>query len=155
MFDTIGGIPLHPLFVHATVVLVPLASLLAIAYAVSARFRAWSALLVPLAATAAFVSVPLATQTGESLEHSVTKTALVEAHTRMGEAIVPYAIVLVVTAWAMWWFHRGGRSSTLTKVAAGLAVIAAIGCLVQVVRIGHSGASAAWDGRLTSSSATP
>ena len=28
MLDTIGGIPLHPLIVHAVVVLVPLASLL-------------------------------------------------------------------------------------------------------------------------------
>ena len=35
MFDTIGGIPLHPLIVHGVVVLVPLASLLVLlAYAV-------------------------------------------------------------------------------------------------------------------------
>lgn len=152
MFETIGGIPLHPLVVHAAVVLVPLASLLVIAYAVSARFRSWSALLVPLAATVAFVTVPLATQSGESLEHSVTRTELINAHTEMGEGAIPFAIGLVVLAWGMWWFHRTDRRDVLTKVAAGLAIVAALGCIVQIVRIGHSGAEAVWTGVVSSAS---
>ncbi|MEZ5096403.1 MAG: DUF2231 domain-containing protein [Nocardioides sp.] len=33
MFDTIGGLPIHPLVVHAAVVLGPLAALLLLGYA--------------------------------------------------------------------------------------------------------------------------
>jgi len=56
--DTLNGLPLHPLAVHAPVVLIPLAALLGVTFAVPA-LRAWSrwplALVSLGAAVAAFV----------------------------------------------------------------------------------------------------
>ena len=42
MLDTVLGLPVHPLIVHATVVVVPTAALAVGLYAVWPRFRAWA-----------------------------------------------------------------------------------------------------------------
>ena len=151
MPETFGGIPLHPLVVHAVVVLVPLAALLVLLSAVSGRFRSWSGLMTPLLATAALISVPLATSSGESLEERVAETALMDKHTELGEQLTPWVIGLAVLAWALWWLtRRAGRASgaksggPLLVAAAALAVVAVVGSTVQVYRIGHSGAESVW-----------
>ncbi|MEO6791428.1 MAG: hypothetical protein ABI249_01795 [Ornithinibacter sp.] len=51
MFDTILGIPVHALVVHAVVVMAPLTALLLLLFGVSARFRSWSGVLTPAVAT--------------------------------------------------------------------------------------------------------
>ena len=71
MLDTVFGLPVHPLLVHATVVIVPLAALAVLLAAVWPRFRAWAG-WGPLAlAVAAVVLAPLSTSSGEELEHRV------------------------------------------------------------------------------------
>lgn len=152
MPETLGGIPLHPLIVHAVVVLVPLAALLVLLSAVSGRFRSWSGLMTPLLATAAMICVPLATSTGEALEENVEETALLEKHTEMGEQLTPWVIGMAVLAWALWWLARRAASAADTSRSGGplliavavLAVIAVAGSSVQVFRIGHSGAESVW-----------
>ncbi len=150
VLDTIGGIPLHPLLVHAVVVLVPLAALLVLGSALSTRFRAWAGILTPIAATLALLSVPLATESGESLVHRVDQTALVDAHAEMGEGLLVFVAVLAVAAWALWFLDRRARAagdtgrSALMLVVVGVAVLAVAGTVVQTVRIGHSGATATW-----------
>ena len=57
MLDTIGGIPLHPLIVHAVVVLVPLASLLLLLAALSPRIRHLAGILTPITAALDLPSV--------------------------------------------------------------------------------------------------
>lgn len=162
MLDTIGGIPLHPLIVHAVVVLVPLASLLLLLAAVSQRFRHWAGLLTPITATVALVLVPFATQSGEALEKRVEASPTLEEHTELGDSLLYFMIVLAALAWALWFLDRRARAAA---VAAGnaadgapatvarsglltavivLSVISVLATTVQVVRIGHSGASASW-----------
>ena len=160
MLDTIGGIPLHPLIVHAVVVLVPLASLLLLLAAVSPRIRHWAGILTPIIATVALVLVPLATQSGESLEKRVEASPALEEHTELGDSLLYFVIVLAVLAWALWFLDRRAqaavgsaasdgtaappaRSGLLTAVVV-LSVISVLATTVQVVRIGHSGASASW-----------
>jgi hypothetical protein len=64
---SIAGMPLHPLLVHATVVIVPAAALSVLLAAAWPRFRRWAGLL-PLGLTVAgLVLVPLSTASGESL----------------------------------------------------------------------------------------
>ena len=48
MPNDFNGLPLHPLIVHATVVIIPLAALTVILFAVWPRFRSWAGPL-PLA----------------------------------------------------------------------------------------------------------
>ena len=96
MFDTIGGIPLHPLIVHGVVVLVPLASLLVLLAALSPRIRHWAGILTPITATVALAMVPLATQSGEALEQRVPESALVEEHAELGDSLVFFVLVLAI-----------------------------------------------------------
>lgn len=158
MFDTIGGIPLHPLIVHGVVVLVPLAALLVLLAALSPRVRGWAGILTPIVATLALVMVPIATQSGEALEERVPETALVEEHAELGESLVFFVLLLAVAAWALWFVDRRGRATASGGSGVGaargrgpvvlaimaLSVVAVLATTVQVVRIGHSGATATW-----------
>jgi uncharacterized membrane protein len=160
VLDTIGGIPLHPLIVHAVVVLVPLAALLLLLAAVSPRIRHWAGLLTPITATIALVLTPLASQSGEALQRRVTESPALEEHAELGDGLVFFVFVVAVLAWALWFLDRRARASvTTTGTAAGgaatprsplltavivLSVLAVVATTVQVVRIGHSGAEATW-----------
>jgi uncharacterized membrane protein len=163
VFDTIGGIPLHPLIVHAVVVLVPLASLLLLLAAVSPRIRHWAGILTPITATLALITVPLATQSGESLERRVGASPALEEHTELGDSLLYFVLVLAILAWALWFLDRRAQAavgtvsetdgahasarvarSPLLTVVIVLSVISVLATTVQVVRIGHSGASASW-----------
>ena len=67
----VSGLPLHPLIVHAVVVLLPMAVLGAVLIAVWPAIRARWAWPVVVLTVAAVVAIPLATSTGEGLEHSL------------------------------------------------------------------------------------
>jgi uncharacterized membrane protein len=147
MFDLINGIPLHPLVVHAVVVLLPLAVLGTIA--IVAR-RAWRLTYGPLVVGAALLSValiPVATSSGESLERRVGDPG---QHAQLGDQLIWFAIPLLVLSAAVVYLERRrhhGRPVVPTAalhVVAGLAVVAALASAVQVYRVGDSGAKAAW-----------
>jgi hypothetical protein len=155
MPSTILGLPLHPLIVHATVVFVPLAVVAVIAAVLAPRFRRWAGPLPAGLSLVALVLTPLSTASGENLEHSTPETALVETHARLGDQLIPFTVALFVLAAGFWWLDRRRvaegpgartlqRARTLTALVGALAVIAAVGTGVQVARIGHSGAKAAW-----------
>jgi hypothetical protein len=151
---TVYGLPLHPLLVHATVVIVPTAALAVILAALWPRFARWAG-WGPLAlAVTALVLDPLSTQSGETLEHAMPHTALIEKHAHLADGLLPWLIALAVGAALLWVLRlRGRRSGTALLVAAAVVgVVAALGTGVQVVRIGHSGAKAAWSGVGTSGS---
>lgn len=151
MFDTIFGLPMHPLIVHATVVLVPLAAVVVALAALWPRFRAWAGYL-PLGVSAlALLLVPLSTSSGEELEERVRETQLIEKHTDMAEGLLPWVAILAVAALVMavgtWRNRSGNRESVSRSILAAVIVVAligSIGTLVQVGRIGHSGAKSSW-----------
>lgn len=154
--DEIFGVPAHPLMVHAVVVLVPLTALGAVAAAWSRLARAHVGWLVAALALLDILLVPLATGSGEALEERVTETALVEEHTEMGEQLLPWVIALAVGIWGVMLLaravaHRVPGPTTpvwaarwVSVVVIGVTLVAAAGTLVQVARIGHSGAEATW-----------
>jgi predicted membrane protein DUF2231 len=148
VLDTVLGLPVHPLIVHATVVVVPTAALAVALYAVWPRFRAW-ARWGPLAlALAAVVLTPLSTSSGESFEHRIGGSSAIEQHAHMADLLIWWVVPLAVLAAVLWWWHRAespARSRrSLALVAAVLPVLVSAGTLVQVVLIGHTGAEAAW-----------
>lgn len=150
---TVFGLPLHPLIVHATVVVVPLAAVVVLSAAVWPRFRRWAS-WGPLAVAAlAVVLVPFTTSSGESLEHALPESQLIETHAHLADGLLPWVIVLLVGAAGVFWTHwaptRAGLWTFprwLTYVVLALVVVGAVLTLVQVVRIGHTGAAAAWTG---------
>ncbi len=152
MFDSIAGLPFHPLIVHATVVAVPTAAVAVLGSALVPRFRRWAGIL-PLAITLiAVVLDPISTSSGEALEERVGHSDLVEKHSHLADGLLPWLIFLLVAAVAVtwvWWRDRAGDAAgrvgrVTVAVVAVLAVAAAVGTTQQVVRIGHSGAEAAW-----------
>ncbi|MFJ3028420.1 DUF2231 domain-containing protein [Curtobacterium sp. NPDC087080] len=100
------GIPLHPLLVHLTTVSVPVAALVAIVTAAWPAARRWLAVGAPVIALVALVSVPLATSSGEWLEHRERETALLERHTELADGLLPWSIAAFVLLTAWWGWHR-------------------------------------------------
>jgi uncharacterized membrane protein YfcA len=158
---TVFGLPTHAIVVHATVVLLPLASLVVLLHAFWPEARRRLGIVTPLLGAVALVLVPLSTQSGETLEHSVGRSALVERHAELADGMLPWAIGLFVVALGLWLLdRRRARSSDVAEprwlpvLASVLAVVAVAGTVQQVVRVGHAGAEATWNGVVTSSSDT-
>ncbi|MDR1998877.1 MAG: hypothetical protein LBQ06_02900 [Frankiaceae bacterium] len=155
MFDLIGGLPIHPLVVHAVVVLLPLAAVGTVAVALRPSWRGRYGPLVTIAAALSVVLIPVATSSGEALQERVGNPG---NHAELGDQLILFAFPLLILAAALTWLDRRSRrtgqpSSRLSSVAvlrtvAGLAVVAALATGVQVYRVGDSGARAAWGGRV-------
>ncbi|MET8130591.1 hypothetical protein ABZV24_01170 [Streptomyces sp. NPDC005251] len=108
--------------------------------------------VLPLLALVTLASVPLATNAGEWLERHVESDALVRRHAELGDGLL--AGGLFVLAFVVWWaLGRSApgapdgtrRPATLLRLAAAvLSLVVAAGAVVDVYRIGDSGAKAAW-----------
>jgi hypothetical protein len=150
----LNGVPVHPLVVHAVVVLAPLAGLTGLVYAAVPKWRwllRWP--LVVLAVAAAGASF-LATQSGEWLLESRPELApIVEEHEEHGELMrnvaLGYAVVSVVAAWALGGGSAlaSGKGARETRFGIPVAVLLAAGAvalLVTAYLAGDSGAKAVW-----------
>jgi hypothetical protein len=147
VLDTVFGLPMHPLIVHATVVLVPLAAVLVGLAAVQRRFRGWIGPAAPAAALLACGLVPLSTGSGEELEHRVGESSLVHQHAELAGTLIWFVVPLAAVAIAGYWLHRSRTASRgLIATVAAVSVVLAGATLVDVVLIGHSGAKASWSG---------
>lgn len=162
LVDTVVGLPVHPLVVHAAVVLIPLSALLVVAIAVVPAWRGgvfgWFTVGLTAAATAV---VPVATLSGEALAERVGEP---ERHEALGQAMIYFVVPLLVLALALMLLSardrrrarsRGldrPRQSALTLVVAVAAVVAAGAATVQVAFVGHSGATATWSGVVAATS---
>ena len=173
--DTINDLPLHALAIHGTVVLVPLAALLGLLFAVP-RLRQWSHLPLALVALAASGSVWASVQSGEALEEAGGVGAaglggpvaeLVNRHEELAEQLQwmvwGYALVAVVTVVL---YRRSAHTTTRTDsdradrgtdggvaqrgglVVSGLSVLLVLGAIavgVQTYRVGDVGSTAVWN----------
>ena len=149
MFDTFFGLPVHPLIVHATEVVVPTAALLLLLAAFWPRFRRWAKLLPLGLSLAALVLVPLSTESGEALEERVIGSALIETHADLAEGLLPWVILMVLVAAVLFLWNLKKTPTTrapnwVALVIAVAALGASSGTMVQAVLIGHSGATAVW-----------
>lgn len=159
----IAGLPLHPLVVHAVVVLVPLSAALTIALAVLTRWRWLSRWTTAAAAVAALAVAWVARLSGKSLLDSrpdllgsATLRSQIERHQNLGELLsltmIPFALLVVLAAWSLAGTTalasgRGAQESrlpALEKLLPALLVLASLGILVLVVLVGDSGSRAVW-----------
>ena len=162
MPETVFGLPTHAIVVHATVVLLPLASLAVLLHAFWPEARRRLGIVTPLLAGVALVLVPLSTESGEKLEGWVGDSGLVERHAELADGMLPWAIGLLVVAVALWLLHRRragapaddvSRARWVPIVVGVLTVVAVVGTVQQIVRVGHAGAAATWNGVVSTSSA--
>lgn len=149
MFDLVDGLPLHPLVVHAIVVLLPLTTLGTIAIAVRPRWRQPYGPLVVTAALIVTVLCPVATSSGEQLEQRVGDPG---RHADLGGQLIWFALPLLVLSTALVLLARraaresgpSGLPARLVTIVAVLAVVAGGAAGFQVYRVGESGARAVW-----------
>lgn len=150
-----GDLPLHPLLVHLTVMVIPLAAVCLVLSAVWPAARRRLGLVTPVVALAALVAVPVTTSAGLWLSERVGRTPLVDRHQALGESMLPWSIAVFVVAVAVWLWHRFGQKAAprlrmpVAVALAVAAVIVAAGSVVLVVQIGESGATAAWSGNFS------
>jgi len=142
MFNLINGLPIHPLVVHAVVVLLPLAIVGTIAIALKPTWREKYGHLVLFNSVVATALIPVATSSGESLEKHVGDPG---AHAHLGDQLIWFAIPLLILNAALWFLGRfqSQRRGVIVAVAT-LSVLASAAAGVQVYRVGDSGARAAW-----------
>jgi hypothetical protein len=147
VFDTVAGLPLHALVVHATVVLLPLMSLLTILVAVVPRWRRPGAGLAVLIADLVVYGLAFVTkESGEKLEtrlnqFSPSSTELAD-HTKWGDSLPWFALALVVAALVL---YLGLRTrGPLLVIAAVLVVLAGASATGWTALVGHTGAVAVW-----------
>ena len=152
MPHTIGGIPLHPLVVHAAIVLIPLAAIGVMLIAFVPRWRERYGGLVALFALGALVGTLLAKFTGENFQKDLGITSeKVTTHADLGQKMLYFVIPLFLVAIALWWVGRREKEHQpygvgLTISLGVVSVIVALAAGVWVVRVGHSGANAVWGG---------
>ncbi|MBW0118533.1 DUF2231 domain-containing protein [Pseudonocardia abyssalis] len=153
---TVVGLPLHPLIVHAVVVLLPLAAVGTLAAAARPAWRRVLAIPTLLVALGGAVAVPLASSSGWQLRSSTGGgSPLVAEHAARASFLLPAAVLFVALLAAVVYADRrvpvaaGSHAGPVaaSRLAPGLAVAAAVvGVAVAalVVWIGHAGASAVW-----------
>jgi uncharacterized membrane protein len=149
MPDTVGGIPIHPLVVHAVVVLIPLAALGVGALSLVPKWRSRYGILVLLAAATAALLVPIATESGEHLREVIGDSDLLDRHAELGDTMLWGAIPLALVAVVLWWLGRRTERGQpaprwVSVLVGGLGVVVAVAVVVQIILIGHSGAKAVW-----------
>jgi hypothetical protein len=164
---TVGGIPAHPLVVHAVVVLLPLAAVGTLLVVARPAWRSQLGVWVLVLAALGVFAVPVSTRTGEQLQHAIGGGELVEIHEHRADALlVPSLVYLVLLAVTVFTGRRAqatarvdgpgaahalapGDPAALQRVALVTGILAAVAGLVVtglVAWIGHAGATAAWSG---------
>lgn len=153
----IAGLPVHALILHAAVVLAPLATLLAIAFAVLPRWRYLTRWPTAVMAVVALVTVWLSRFSGHGLVEARPELGpLVREHQERGDLLSLLTIVFaVVVALAVW--RLGGpsgfssgrgavamQSAALDKGLMAAVVVTSVLVLVWVVLTGDAGARAVW-----------
>jgi predicted membrane protein DUF2231 len=153
VFDAIGNMPLHPLVIHAVVIGIPLAVLLAVLFAVPLT-RSWARWPLAVVAVGSLVATFVARESGEALytalkiESDGPVGPLLDQHMRLagqlflimiGFTVVALASVLLVGRRGEG--RRKGLSIVLLVVLLGLAGTAGF----WVYRVGDVGSRAVWN----------
>lgn len=163
----IFGLPAHVLLIHVVVVLVPLGALFTALSAVWPTARRKLGVISPITCLVALAFVPVTTHAGNYLRgrlDSGHNNSLITRHANLGNTFLWYAIGLFVVSAAVWIRGRreeyegdasssGRATSVLTStwtgyVVAVVAVAVSVVAVVQIYRVGDSGARAAWSGLL-------
>lgn len=148
----IMGLPLHPLVVHAVVVLVPLTALAGIIISAWTAARKRYGWLTVAFAAAAAASTFVAQEAGESFAATFArKTEAMETHIGLGDTLLVWVIILfvgtAVVMLAQRMIDQQNPRGRVALIAGGVVTaISAVVSIVQVIRIGHSGATAVWGG---------
>jgi hypothetical protein len=144
VFDTIFGLPVHALVIHAVVVVLPLAALLVVIMAAVPRWRIglrWPTLALVALSVA---SIPVATRSGHALERRIGSSELIEEHQAIGDTLIWFGLAMLILTAAFVFADRSRQRGAVVAGLAVLAVIASGAATIQTIRTGHAGTTAVW-----------
>ena len=156
MFDVIGDMPLHALVIHVVVIAIPLATLLAVLFALP-RTRNWARWAMALVTVGALASAFVARASGPSLKAALKIELgnpvgdLIAVHAQLATQLViimvVFAVLAVVNAFVV---TRRSADSTSGRRAVDIIlpialVAVAILAAIWVFRVGDIGARAVWN----------
>ena len=142
IFDLVLGLPVHPLIVHAAVVLVPLAAVAAIAMAVKPSIsRKYGSVIIGLAVVGQLSSIA-AKLSGEALLERLDLE--IERHVSFGNNAPLTSLPLPAFVIVLYRIDKKRSSTKARKLIAVLTVLAAIFAAGYIALTGHSGAEAVW-----------
>lgn len=143
--DLVMGLPVHPLVVHAAVVLVPLVALAALAMSYWPSFSIKYGKPILILAVVAQLSLFIAKSSGESFEERLGKE--VERHADLGEIAPLTFIPLLILLFIRWRMDRSGAtagSAGVRRLVSILLALSAVLAMVFIFLTGHSGAESVW-----------
>ncbi|MET7426023.1 DUF2231 domain-containing protein [Dactylosporangium sp. NPDC005555] len=156
MFERVLGLPAHPFFIHAAVVLVPLLAVAGILYAVwpgARRHVRWTLIVLAVATPGAVFA---AKESGEAFQKSANfqsgeLQAKIGEHGDLGSTLLLVVVGLTLVALATAYLVRPVPTDSVGPVAAhwalsGLMVVLALAALYYVFKAGDTGAKMVWDG---------
>jgi hypothetical protein len=160
VFDKLGNLPLHPLVVHAVVVGIPLAALLAFLFAFP-KTRSWARWPLAITVVGATGATYVAKQSGLAFQAALG----IKPGNPVGDLILRHSLLANQLFWIMIVFSvigllnvflvsrdpargadGGSKQPAIVRVVLPiLLVVAAVVALVWVVRVGDLGAHAVWN----------
>lgn len=161
MFERFGDLPLHVLVIHLTVLVLPVAAVTAIVFALVPKWRwllRWPTLLLGLGS---LVFAYVAKESGEAFVAAVPQLQpLVKVHQDRGNLLFWFVLAFAVIAVAAYLLLGGpsalasGKGAKATKsrplelVVSAAIVVVGVLVIIQTIRTGDAGAKAVWDGQL-------
>lgn len=140
MFDTITGLPLHPLVIHGVVVGIPLMAVLTILVAVRKNLREKFSWWVAGANVLLFLLTLVAKQSGEALQQAKGGQLAIE-HGQLGSVLPWFVLVLAAASAAV---AGTSRNRALGPIAVVVSILAAVASVYWTVRTGDAGARSVW-----------
>lgn len=155
MFDDINGLPVHALAVHAAVVMVLLAALLGVLFAVP-RLRNWSRIPLVLVAPLAAFSVFVAKESGNKLSQALglasagddnAAAKIVRQHAERADLLFIFSLIFAAVAVTAAVLSKmpTGFTGPVSAVMSAVLVVGAVALAFQTFRVGETGAQAVWN----------
>lgn len=145
LFGSVAGLPLHPLVIHAAIVLIPLAAISALVMSYLPSFSRRYGKVTLVIAIVAQASLFLAKVTGEAFQEILDKD--VGNHAELGEIAPFITLPMVALIYLRWRLDRSGAtvgSPWVRRLTSVALVVASLASIVIVVLVGHSGAESVW-----------
>jgi hypothetical protein len=140
MFDTITGLPVHPLVIHAVVVGIPVMAILTILVAVRKNLREKYSWWVAGANFLLFLVTLVAKESGEALQEAKGGQLAIE-HGQLGSVLPWFVLVMTAASAAV---AGTSKNRALGPIAVVLAILSSVAAVYWTVRTGDAGARAVW-----------
>ncbi|WP_040491561.1 DUF2231 domain-containing protein [Ilumatobacter nonamiensis] len=158
VFDEFLGVPTHPLAIHAPLVLIPIAAIVAIVFAVRADWRRRIGWWAPAVVFVLVAMLYVAKESGEAAKNAENVFGDIDRHQDLANTTFVLAIIwlLLTVALAVWDRIGAPRARALSAAVAPApdwigtalsiaAAVAAVATTIWLLRTGHAGSESRWD----------